>query len=133
MAKASTYDFKKVVLVVDGRIHTGFMDGAPITSEPSTDKFIPHVGADGSVGRAISADNTGTITVTYRHDSPSLSHVRSLYKSGKQFSISLDDQNDPKLKVGGADAVVLRMPPTERGTEYSGVEVVYHIADYDAK
>jgi len=133
MAKSKSYDFKKVSLIVDGRHHTGFMDGSPIRAEQNNDGVTPHVGADGEVVFAESADQTGTITVTYKHTSPALAHVRQLYKARKTFPIMLDDQNDPRVRVGGTEARVLKMPPLERGTEVTGVEVQYFVADYDQR
>ncbi|TQK41968.1 uncharacterized protein DUF3277 [Brevibacillus sp. AG162] len=133
MSKSTNYSFKKVSLIVAGRHHTGFMDGTPIKAERNEDGIIPHVGADGFVTFAESADESGTITVTYKQNSPALDHVRQLYKAKKPFPISLDDQNDPRVKVGGTEAVVLKLPPLERGTEITGVEVQYYVADYDVK
>lgn len=133
MGKSSSYTFKKVSLIVAGRHHTGFMDGTPIKAEPNEDGIIPHVGADGRVTFAESADDSGIITVTYAQNSPSLAHARELYKAKKPFPISLDDQNDPRVKAGGTEAMVLKMPPMERGTEITGAEVQYYVADFDMK
>lgn len=133
MAKSQFYSFKRVSLIVAGKHHTGFMDGAPIKAEMNEDGIVPHVGADGGVTYAASADESGIITVTYKQNSPALTQVMQLYKAKKPFSISLDDQNDPKLKVAGTEAMILKMPPIERGTEVTGVEVQYYVADYDMK
>lgn len=133
MAKVKGYDMKKVSLIVDGRHHTGLMDGTPVNAERNNDDTIPHVDALGDVTFAENADETGTITVTYTHNSPALAQIRALSKARQTFSISLDDQNDPKVKVSGSKARVLRLPPLSRGTEVTGVEVQYFVADYDQK
>jgi hypothetical protein len=133
MAKSKNYNIKLVTLIVDGRHHTGLMDGAPVNAEANNDSTIPHVDAYGEVVFAENADETGTITITYKHNSPALAQIRALVKARKTFSISLDDQNDPKVKTGGSECRVLKMPPLSRGTEVTGVEVQYFVADYDQK
>ena len=72
----TTYDFKKVSVIINGVFITGFMDGEPIQVEKNEDDVIPHVGAGGDVTYAESADQTGTITITLKQTSSSLPFLR---------------------------------------------------------
>ncbi|MED5041484.1 DUF3277 family protein [Geobacillus stearothermophilus] len=125
----TTYDFKKVSVIVDGTYITGFMDGEPIKVEKNEDDVVPHVGADGDVTYAESADQTGTITITLKQTSPSLPFLQQLRKSKRIFPIQIVDNNTNAYRTGGSEARVLKMPDRSWGTEVQGVEVQIHVAD----
>jgi Protein of unknown function (DUF3277) len=126
---AQTYDFKKVSVIADGVFITGYHDGSVIKVEKNEDDVTPHVGADGEVTYAESADQTGTITLTLKQTSASLPFLRQLRKSKKIFPIQIVDNNTNAYRVGGSEARILKMPDREWGNEVQPVEVQIHVAD----
>ena len=131
MPEVSSYDFKKITTTVAGHIVTGFMDGTVITIEKNEDNVTPHVGADGSVTYAESADNTATMTLTLKQTSPSLAVLRGLARNKTNCPSSVINNNNGAAKYISSYGRVLKMPGEEFGTEVSGVEVTIHIADYN--
>lgn len=127
---AQSYDFKKVTVIIDGHIVTGYMDGSVVKWEKNADNVSPHVGADGEVTFAENADNTGLITLTLRQNSASLSKVLELAAAKRDFSARVIDSNAGGVKVGGTQSRIMKTPGGERGSEISGVEVQIYIADY---
>lgn len=125
----TTYDFKKVSVIVDGVFMTGFMDGEPIKVEKNEDDVKAHVGADGDVTYAESADQTGKITLSLKQTSPSLVTLQQLRKSKKIFPVQIVDSNNGAYRVGGSEARIVKMPPRSWGSEVQGVEVEIHVAD----
>jgi hypothetical protein len=108
------------------------MDGTAIQAEKNEDNKVAHVGADGLVTYSNSADNTGTITVTLKQTSPSLTYLIGLAKQKTLlFPVKVIDANTNKLRCGGNQAVIIKTPSVEWGSEVAGVEVSFHIADYD--
>jgi hypothetical protein len=130
---AQSYDPKKVSLIVAGVFITGFMDGTFINAEKNTDNVTPHVGAQGDVTYSESADQTGTVTATLKQDSASLPFLQALAKKKEDFSVQVVDGNTNRFQAGGTQARIVRTPGREFGAEVAGVEVAFHIADYDAK
>jgi len=59
-----TYSPKRVVCSVQGVPISGFADGTFVEVDRAEDLVTKDVGADGEVGAVISADRSGTITVT---------------------------------------------------------------------
>ncbi|MFL6557357.1 MAG: phage structural protein [Bacillus sp. (in: firmicutes)] len=126
------FDFKNTSIIVDGSYLTGFMDGTAIQAEKNEDNKVPHIGADGKVTFSNSADNTGTITVTLKQGSPSLKKLIALSKEKTRvFPVRVIDANTNKLRCGGNEAVILKTPAVEWGSEIAGVEVQFYVADYD--
>lgn len=125
----TTYDFKKVSVIVDGAFIVGFMDGEPIQVEKNEDDITPHVGAGGDVTYAESADQTGTITITLKQTSSSLPFLQQLRKSKRIFPIQIVDSNTNAYRVGGSEARIVKMPSRSWGAEVQGVEVQIHVAD----
>ncbi|QXJ39589.1 hypothetical protein BV455_02955 [Parageobacillus caldoxylosilyticus] len=126
---AQTYDFKKVSVIADGVFITGYHDGSVIKVEKNEDDVTPHVGADGEVTYAESADQTGTITLTLKQTSASLPFLQQLRKSKKIFPIQIVDNNTNAYRVGGSEARILKMPDREWGNEVQPVEVQIHVSD----
>ena len=129
----STFDFKKVSVIVDGRFIVGFMDGTPVQAEKNEDNVIPHVGAAGDVTFTESNNQTGTITLTLKQTSTSLPALIALAKQKRSFPVQIIDANDNKVKAGGNEARILKTPAVEWGAEVSGVEVQIYVADFDLK
>lgn len=59
-----TYNPKKVQVIFQNQILTGFADGSFVDIERNADQFALVVGADGEGARAASADKSGTVKVT---------------------------------------------------------------------
>ena len=125
---AEVYDFKKVSVIVDGVIITGFMDGEPISVSRNEDEVTPHTGADGEVTYSESADETGIITLTLKETSAVLPTLTALRKSKKLFAVNINDSNTRAYKAGGTQARIMKMPDRSFGTEVQGVEIQIHVA-----
>lgn len=125
---AENYDFKKVSVIVNKIIITGYMDGEPISVTKNEDDVSPHVGADGEVTYAESADETGTITLTLKQSSAVMPQLTALRKAKTLFPISIVDSNTRGVKHSGAEARIMKMPERSYGTEVQGVEIQIHVA-----
>jgi hypothetical protein len=130
MGNVTTYDPKKVSVVISGMFMVGFMDGTFVNSEKNEDNVIPHVGAHGDVTFTDSADETGTITLTLKQNSSSLYKLMELSRQKKVFPAQIIDANDGQFKSGGTQCRILKTPSREYGAEISGVEVQIYVADY---
>lgn len=128
--ETTTYDFKKVTVIVDGVIITGFMDGDSIAAEKNEDDVNTHVGAGGDVTFSESNNNTGTITLTLKSTSSSLPFLKQLRDSKRIFPTQIVDANDQTYRVGGNECRVVRTPGRNWGSEVTGVEVSIVVADY---
>lgn len=129
----TSYDPKKVSIIVDGMFITGVMDGTFVTAAKNNDTFIPHVGAQGDTSYSKSADETGTISITLKADSSSLPFLRSLAKQDRDISAKIIDMNTNNFQAGGTKGRILKVPGREFGQEITGVTVSIHVADYDEK
>lgn len=126
----TSYDFKKVSVIVDGVIITGYMDGESISVEKNEDDITPHVGAGGDVTFAESNDNTATITLTLKSTSASLPFLDQLRRSKRIFPARIVDANGNQVRCGGTECRVMRPPSRSWGNEVTGVEVPIYVADY---
>lgn len=57
-----TYNFKEVILIIEGNHITGFADGTSITVERNSDAFTYQKNVDGGGTRSQSNDKSGRIT-----------------------------------------------------------------------
>ena len=76
--EVASYDPKKVNLVMNGKIITGFASDSMITIARNEDTVTTQVGVKGDVAYNENANESGTITVTLMGTSSSLPYVRSL-------------------------------------------------------
>lgn len=130
---SEVYNPKNVNTVVDGVIVTGYQDGTMVQCARSNDKFSMDVGSQGDVTFVENADDTGTITVTVKHTSPTASYLMSKAKSKTPFPVQVIDSNNGNFKAGGSEALVQRSPDVERSNEVSGLEFAFLVADYDTQ
>lgn len=128
---SKTYKPKDVKVIVDGTILTGFSDGTFVQCTKNEDTNTMHVGAQGEVDFVESADETGQITVTLKHTSPSNVFLNKKAKAKDPFAVSLVDRNDGKMTTGGTQCKIQKVPDMERSNEVSGIEWVFLVADYD--
>jgi len=127
------YNPKNVNTVVDGVIVTGYQDGTMVQCARSNDKFSMNVGSQGDVTFVENADDTGTVTITVQHTSPSVSYLMDMAKKKSPFPVQVLDSNDGGFKAGGSEALIQKSPDSERGKEISGLEFVFLVADYDTE
>lgn len=101
-ALVATYDPKKVIITYGGIPIGGYADGTFLSVEPNAESWTKKVGADGEVVRAMSNDNTHTVTFTLQQSSESnkyLSNCKNMDKltgQGMQ-SLSITDLNGETL------------------------------------
>lgn len=135
---ADMYDPRQVAVIVNGQELVGFADGTFIQGERSNERYgEPHVGAKGEVTFVRNADDTGTITVTLKHNSASNAFLMQLWREqdedGTELTVSVIDRNfDNDVSVGGSQAKIANLPAFSRGDEVEDVEWVFRVADYDA-
>ena len=126
---ATTHNFKNTIVVVDGNIITGFMDGDSISTEKNEDEVSQHVGADGSVTFNETNDDTGLITITIKQDSPSAPILDALRKSKRIFAAEVNDTANG-VRVGGSECRIVRSPGRTWGNEITGLEYSILVGDY---
>jgi len=116
------YDQSKVTVVVDGTYITGFGEGTKVSAERNEDNIVPYVGADGTVTNAVSADETGTITIPLAISSPSISFLNGLANQKKPFSITVTDFNENGVNCSASQAYVSKPIFPEKGKEVTVAE-----------
>lgn len=135
---ADLYDPRNVAVIVNGQEIVGFAEGTFIRGERAAERYPePHVGAKGEVTWVRNGNNTGTVTITLKHNSASNAFLTSLFKEqdqpGTQITISVQDRNfDGDVSISGSDCRIANVPPWERGAEVGSVEWVIRVADFDA-
>lgn len=130
MGRTTTYDFKKVSVIIGGVIITGFMDGESIATEKNEDDVTAHVGAGGDVTFSETNDNTATITLTLKQTSSSLAYLQSLRNSKELFQTQIVDANDNTFRAGGSECRITKPPSRSWGNEVTGTEWAILVADY---
>ena len=127
----SAYDPKDVKVVVDGTVLTGFAEGTFVQCQKNTETYSMNVGALGEVDFAKSADETGQITVTLKHTSPSNRFLTRLAKGRKSFPVQVIDRNTNGITAGGTECRIQKLPDQERSNDITSLEWVFLVADYD--
>ncbi|QTL96561.1 DUF3277 family protein [Iocasia frigidifontis] len=129
---ADQYDSTEIYVVVDGHVVTGFAEDSMISAERSEDKVETHVGAQGEVTFVKSANDVASMTITLKHNSPSIQKLQELYKAGNKFAVNVEDQNfDGDVSAGGSEAMISNPGSFERGGSVSDKEFTLLIADYE--
>ena len=129
---ANDYDPTEVFVIVDGHIVTGFAEGSMISAERLEDKVELDTGAQGEQTFVINANDGGEMTITLKHNSPSLEKLKSLYNQGAKFPVNVEDQNfDGDVGAGGSEAMISNPGAFERSDDVSDKEINLLIADYE--
>lgn len=124
------YDPKDVNVIFDGNYATMLAEDM-IGCEKDEDSIEVYYGAQGDYSVAESNNTSGTITLTFQHNSPSLKKIRKLHNQQKYFPCFVTDKNDGNdFKAGGSEARVLKSPGAEYGNEIGEVEVEIKVLDY---
>lgn len=135
---ATQYDPRQVAVIVSGREIVGFAEGTFIEAERSTERWSADVGAKGDVTFVRSADDTGTVTITLKHDSPSNAYLHELWRQqdepgAESITISIQDRNfDGDVGVSGSECKIVNLPPFTRGDEVEDAEWQFLLEDYDS-
>ena len=118
--EVASYDPKKVNLVLNGKILTGFASDSMITIARNEDTVTTQVGVKGDVAYNENANESGTITVT----SSSLPYVRSLALKRKEVSLMIVDANDSaSVNVAEERCRVIKPPDITRAKEIGSESV----------
>ena len=116
--EVASYDPKKVNLVLNGKILTGFASDSMITIARNEDTVTTQVGVKGD------ANESGTITVTLMGTSSSLPYVRSLALKRKEVSVMIVDANDSaSVNVAEERCRVIKPPDITRAKEIGSESV----------
>ena len=122
--EVASYDPKKVNLVMNGKIITGFASDSMITIARNEDTVTTQVGVKGDVAYNENANESGTITVTLMGTSSSLTYVRSLALKRKEGSVMIVDANDSASgKVAEERGRVIKPPDIPRAKEIGSESV----------
>jgi len=126
----TVYDPKKVTVIYDGMVITGFADDSMIEAEKNEDNITPHVGVLGEVSIAINADNTGTVTMSLANTSPFIKILAEKARANTIAPLAIIDMNKNGVNVGGTEAVIIKPPNITIGKEVESQEVQFFVADY---
>jgi hypothetical protein len=131
MAKnVNNWDVEKVTLAVNGRVLTDFASGGKATAAWNTDKTSAYVGCDGGVVYQESADNTGTVSVTFRAVSSSLPYLKQLCESRAMCILSIMDMNNPRGVTSSCpNCRVTKVPDYGFNQTISDVTVTIYVPD----
>ena len=122
--EVASYDPKKVNLVLNGKILTGFASDSMITIARNEDTVTTQVGVKGDVAYNENANESGTITVTLMGTSSSLPYVRSLALKRKEVSLMIVDANDSaSVNVAEERCRVIKPPDITRAKEIGSESV----------
>ena len=130
MGKVSvtTYDTKKVNVIVGGRVITGFASDGVVTLAKSEDSVTPSVGAKGDVTYSENANESGTVSLTLMSTSSSLSYLRDLEAKRRAVNVSITDANDDTAFTMNEDNCrITKMPDVARQKEQATVTVTIFV------
>lgn len=130
MGKVSvtTYDPKKVNVIVGGRVITGFASDGVVTLAKSEDSVTPSVGAKGDVAYSENANESGTVSLTLMSTSSSLPYLRDLEAKRRAVNVSITDANDDTAFTMNEDNCrITKMPDIARQKEQATVTVTIFV------
>ena len=134
MVDVTTYDPKKVSIVVNNRMITGFASDSMITVARSEDIVTTAVGVQGDVTYNENANESGTMTITLSGTSSSLPSLRDLALRRKPFPVLLVDANDDSnVYVSGDRCRITRPPDLTRAKEIGSEMVTIFVPSLEYK
>lgn len=119
---ASTYDFKKVTLTINGAIISGFADGDAIVKEASEETVTAEQGADGTVEFINTNKTMETLTLQLQRTSPSNRFLRQWYNDGDTLDVSLVDRNDNADSWSAVGCRITQSANYSAGSEATPIE-----------
>lgn len=124
----TTYDPKKVNVIVGGRVITGFASDGVVTLAKSEDSVTPSVGAKGDVAYSENANESGTVSLTLMSTSSSLPYLRDLEAKRRAVNVSITDANDDTAFTMNEDNCrITKMPDVARQKEQATVTVTIFV------
>ena len=124
----TTYDPKKVNVIVGGRVITGFASDGVVTLAKSEDSVTPSVGAKGDVAYSENANESGTVSLTLMSTSSSLSYLHDLEAKRRAVNVSITDANDDTAFTMNEDNCrITKMPDVARQKEQATVTVTIFV------
>ena len=124
----TTYDPKKVTVIINGRAMTGFAEDGVITLTHNEDMVTPSVGSKGDVAYSENANNSGNAALPLMSTSASIAFLQEICAKRKPVQISIMDANSAAgMNVSEENCRILKMPDTPRGKEQSTVTVNVYI------
>ena len=124
----TTYDPKKVNVIVGGRVITGFSSDGLVTLAKSEDSVTPSVGAKGDVTYSENANESGTVSITIMSTSSSLPYLRELEAKRRAINVSITDANDDTAFTMNEDNCrITKMPDVPRQKEQATVTVTIFV------
>lgn len=120
----ATYDPKKVNLIINNKIITGFANDGVITITRNEDIVSTLVGVKGDVAYSENANESGNIAVTLMGTSSSLAYLRSLALKRTPLSVVIADANDVgAVNVAEDQCRILKPPDNHRGKEVGTITI----------
>ena len=124
-----TFDFKKVALVIGGRLITGFAEGEAITVERDEDTWTLQVGSDGEATRSKSNNRAGKVTFRVKGASTANAILTGFIKAdelnnGGLIPMMLKDNSGASL-YSAEQGYLVKPPSAGYGAEETEREYVY--------
>lgn len=124
----TTYDPKKVNVIISGRVITGFASDGVVTLAKSEDSVTPSVGAKGDVTYSENANESGTVSLTLMSTSSSLPYLRELEAKRRAINVSITDANDDTAFTMNEDNCrITKMPDVARQKGQATVTVTIFV------
>lgn len=124
----TTYDPKKVNVIIGGRVITGFASDGVVTLAKSEDSVTPSIGAKGDVTYSENANESGTVSLTLMSTSSSLPYLRELEAKRRAINVSITDANDDTAFTMNEDNCrITKMPDVARQKEQATVTVTIFV------
>jgi hypothetical protein len=117
----TTYNAKKVIVLVGMIPMSGFADGSFVTVEREDDAFKKVVGADGHTSRSKSSNKSGSMTITLNQTTDDTSGLGVV-------PIAVRDASGRTL-IASAFGWIKKVPKTEFGKELTNREWQFDLAD----
>lgn len=129
MPQVTRYDAKNVSATFNNVFITGFADGTAIEGEKNEDNASHSVGIQGDVVISETNDPTGVVTITLQQTSPSVAYLTKCANAGIVAPLWVISNNEPKEKMGGNFARVLK--PANKSFSNEAETREFQIAVYD--
>lgn len=127
---AQTYDPEKVQILVAGVPVVGFAEGSMIKATRTSDLNTLNVGAQGQADFVKSADKSGEVSITIKHNSPSNAVFQTLHNQDAKVPIVCVDVNiGTQFGFNAMECKVKKQPDFERGKEINECEWVFVVAE----
>lgn len=119
--EVATYDPRKVNLILNGKVITGFASEGVIKITRNEDIVSTTVGVKGDVAYSENANESGNISFVLMETSSSLPYVRELALKRKAVQVTITNANDAgAVQVAEEDCRVLKPADANSDKEVGG-------------